>query len=46
MRCPARPLRCTLGSVPRRPGRGGAFLPDTRWPVAHHLACPGEPWRI
>jgi len=28
------------------PGRGGAFLPQRICPVAHHLAHPGEPWRI
>jgi len=28
------------------PGRGGAFLPHRICHVAHHLANPGEPWRI
>jgi len=28
------------------PGRGGAFLPHRRCALAHHLAHPGEPWRI
>ncbi|GAA2594387.1 hypothetical protein GCM10009863_04430 [Streptomyces axinellae] len=26
--------------------RGGAFLQHTRRRVAHHLANPGEPWRM
>lgn len=30
----------------RPPGRGGAFLPDTRARVADHMAPPGEAWRI